>query len=85
MLFFMANLGLKQKERCRDLCHFAQSLSKVPRNVFSHYFNPDLDTLHGTFFSHMPSTFVQCAYLNTFKDKLNILNSRKEFDSVCEG
>jgi len=58
----MANPGLKQNTRRRDLCHFEQSLSKVPPNVFfSHSFNPDLGTLHGTLILQMPPTSVQCA------------------------
>ena len=73
----MVNSGLKQNKRRRDLCHFAQPLYKVPRNVFYYSFNPILGTLHGTFISHMTPAAVQCVYLNTFKDKLNIFTYGK--------
>jgi len=65
----MANSGLKENKRRRDLCHFAQSLSKVPCNLFSLSFNHDLGTVYGTFIPHTPPASVQCAYLNAFKDK----------------
>jgi hypothetical protein len=80
----MFNSGLKQYKRRRDLCHVTQSLSKVSRSVVTHSFDPHLSTLYGPLITHLPPASVRCAYLNAFKDKLNILPSGKYFDSVCE-
>jgi hypothetical protein len=68
----MVNSGLKWYKRRRDLCHFTQSLPKLPRNDVSHSFDPHHSTLHGMLIPDMPTALLHYAYLNAFKDKLTI-------------